>query len=756
MLEVLRRIVQEVSAARDLGEALNIMVSAARSAIETQSCSIFLIDYRHKQYVLMATDGLNPDAVLKVRFDLDEGLVGLVGQREEPINLEDAPSHEKFLFHPEAGEERFNAYLGVPIIHQRQLFGVLTVQQEEQRRFDQEEEAFLVTLSAQLAGVIATAEATGGITALTAPKKPKPISSLIGIAAVPGVGIGEAVAVYPPADLDAVPERKTKNIKEEIEQFNDALQATREEMIELGKRMAGSLPDEEHLLFDAYTKLLEQNSLGQAVIKEIKKKLNAQAALCKVIKRYVHQFEEMQDSYLQERAVDFRDLGQRVLAHLQSRQPRRTEYPERVVLVGEEVTAAALAEVPEGHLAGVVSTRGSSNSHVAIVARAMNIPTVMGAEGTRLSEVDGQKIVVDGYYGQVYLAPPKKVLKQYQRLAEEEKELQQSLETLRDEPAETPDGYQIALNVNIGLAADASLSLTVGADGVGLYRTEMPFMTRDRFPAEEEQRVIYRQLLKAFSPRPVTMRTLDIGGDKALPYFSYNESNPFLGWRGIRVTLDHPEVFLVQVRAMLRASNELNNLSIMLPMITGVGEFDEAYSLIEQAHMEIVEEGHEIVFPKVGIMVEVPAAVYQIEELAKRADFLSVGSNDLTQYMLAVDRNNARVAGLYDPLHPAVLRALHQTVQGAHAIGKTVSLCGEMASDPAAVILLLAMEFDMLSMNSASLLRVKWVIRNISKVRAKDLLDEVIGMSHPGMIRFRLEQALEEAGLGGLIRAGKA
>jgi phosphotransferase system enzyme I (PtsP) len=310
--------------------------------------------------------------------------------------------------------------------------------------------------------------------------------------------------------------------------------------------------------------------------------------------------------------------------------------------------------------------------------------------------------------------------------------------------------------VNTGLAMDSSLSMSVGAEGVGLYRSEIPFMSRDRFPSEDEQYIIYRQILKAFAPRSVTMRTLDIGGDKILPYFPITEDNPYLGWRGIRVTLDHPDVFLLQIRAMMRANQDLNNLRIMLPMVTTLGEIDEAYFLIDQAYEELLEEGCQIVKPPIGVMIEVPAAVYQAREFAKRVDFLSVGSNDLTQYLLAVDRNNHRVANLYDSLHPAILRTLIRIVEGGHSAGVEVSICGELASDPLAAVVLLAMGFDTLSMNSFSLPRIKWVIRSFSLAHARKILAEIIEFDHAHEVRLYLQRALEDVGLGSLIRAGNS
>ncbi|KTD58258.1 phosphoenolpyruvate-protein phosphotransferase PtsP [Legionella sainthelensi] len=763
MLKVLKRIVQEVTAARQLSEALGVLVQQINKAINAEAASVYLIDTKHAEYVLIATEGLNKQAQFRVRISLDSGLVGLVGRREEPINIEDAPAHPDFYHNPLLGEEHLKAFLGVPIIQHRKLYGVLIVQQAEQRHFDDTEESFLITLAAQLGGIIAHAEATGELAELTLPK-PMGVTkvevssaALTGIGSVPGIGIGSAVVVYPPADIDAVPLHPVETLDEEIKAFYEALESTREDMHRLSKRMKAVVAEDEHALFDVYLRILDKDSLGVEVEHVIRKeKIGAQAALATVVKKHIAQFESMEDSYLRERASDFRDLGRRVLAALQWSQQEEIVYPKRTILVGEEVTAAALAEVPEGYLAGVVSAKGSNNSHVAILARALGVPTVMGVRGLKLESISKRAIVVDGYYGQVYISPSKSVLAEFKLLEQEEQALNQSLISLRDKAAETIDSYKVSLQVNTGLAMDAGLSMSVGAEGVGLYRSEVPFMSRDHFPSEDEQTIIYRQTLKAFAPRPVTMRTLDIGGDKVLPYFPVKEDNPYLGWRGIRVTLDHPDVFLMQVRAMMRASEELNNLRIMLPMVTNLSEVEEAAYLIEQAFTELLEEGCVIEKPKLGVMIEVPAAAYLAREIAKRVDFISVGSNDLTQYFLAVDRNNARVAGLYDAMHPAMLRVLLKVVEGGHAAGVEVSICGEMASDPLAVILLIAMGFDTLSMNSSSLPRVKWVIRNFAIASARKILAEVLEFEHPAQIRFHLQKSLEEVGLGSLIRAGKS
>jgi phosphotransferase system enzyme I (PtsP) len=316
----------------------------------------------------------------------------------------------------------------------------------------------------------------------------------------------------------------------------------------------------------------------------------------------------------------------------------------------------------------------------------------------------------------------------FRQRIDDEKGLSERLLELRDLPAETRDGARVSLYANIGLASEVAAAHDSGAEGVGLYRTEYPFLLRNAFPLEDEQHRIYRDLLESFAGKPVTLRTLDVGGDKLLPYFPIREDNPFLGRRGIRFSLDHPEIFLIQLRAMLRANAGLDNMQIMFPMIGTVGQVDEALGLLARAHRELIEEGQLSAAPRVGVMVEVPSAVHLTAALARRVDFLSVGTNDLTEYMLAVDRNNAEVTTPYDSMHPAVLAAIDHVVKTAHLQGKHVSVCGEMAGDPAGALLFLAMGVDALSMSPTRLAHVKQAIRSFTVRRARDLLDEALRM----------------------------
>ena len=755
MLDQLRGIVQSVNAAKNLQSALNIIVRRVRESLNTQVCSVYLFDTDINSHVLMASEGLKEQAVGNVGLDVGEGLVGLVAKHAEPINLQDASKHPSYHYIEETGEEVFHAFLGVPIIHHRSVLGVLVVQHEERRSFDEGEEAFLITLSAQLAGVIAHAEATGAIQGLSPSGHKVSDTVFSGISGSSGVSIGEVVVVFPPADLSQIPERQTKNIEKEIEFFNNCLNAVQKDMRVLNTQIADQIAEEERQLFDVYVSMLDDDALGIEVVERIKMGSWAQGALAYVANEHIRNFEMMSDDYLRERAVDIRDLCSRVLFYLQQKEPVTTKYSEDTILVSEELTPVMLAEVPKNKLNGLISVKGSGNSHVAILARTMGVPTVMGVVDLPLNQLDGKQVIVDGYKGEVIGNPSDIVLTRYRNTIKEQDQLIAGLEDLKDIPCVSADNHRVHLWVNTGLMSDVMKSLDQGAEGIGLFRTEVPFLLSERFPSEQEQAEIYREQLEAFAPKLVTMRTLDIGGDKDLSYFPIDEENPFLGWRGIRVTLDHPEIFMAQVRAMLRASIGLENLQIMLPMISNVNEVNGALQLIKRAYLELIQEHLDVKFPPIGVLIELPAAVYHTRALAKLVDFISVGSNDLTQYLLAVDRNNPRVANLYSAFHPAVLSALCHVVSEAQQEEKPVSICGEMAGDPGAAVLLMAMGFDILSMNAAALLKVKSVIRSVSLDAAQDLLDQVMQMEDAQMIRSAVDLTLYNAGVDRLLRSSR-
>lgn len=751
MLHTLRRIVQAVNSTQNLNDILEIIVSRVKKAIGADVCSIYLIDKDTSAFSLMASDGLNLDVSANVTLCYGDGLVSLVAHRTDPLNLDDAQTHPRFKLFPELNEERFHGFVGIPITHHRQVLGVMVAQSESKKSFSEDAVNFMVTIAVQFASSIVNAQVSKTIPEINQDNRP-----LSGQPGAPGVALGKAVTITSSTALNSIPDRPVENIQAEINNFRTALKQVREDIKSLSFQMlSDGMPTEDVAVFDAYILMLDSNTLIESTINKIQKGNWAAGALRETIAEHIQLFSEMDNPYLRERIEDIKDLGQCILnqMHGTSELPVNKLTADSII-VAEDISATLLAEIDKAGIAAIVLKKGSRTSHVAILARAMGIPTVVGVTELPVMQLDGCTLIVDGYSGKVYISPPETIQNEYARLIRQEQELTEELRVLIDKPATTLDGVTIPLYANAGLVAGIGPSKESGAEGIGLYRTEYPFMIRERFPGEEEQGAIYREVMQAFTPRQVVLRTLDIGGDKALSYFPIEEDNPFLGWRGIRVTLDHPEIFMIQLRAMMIASEDLNNLNILLPMVSNVSEVEDALELIDKAYHELINEGHVIRMPKVGVMVEVPSMIFQIRQIASLIDFVSIGTNDLIQYLMAVDRNNASVADLYESLHPAVLQAIRKVIDDAHQEGIPVSVCGEMAGDPLASIILLGMSIDSLSTSVAALPRIKWVIRNFTQQEAKSLVNQALEMKDARSIQKLLTRKLEDKGLDGLIRAG--
>ncbi len=748
MLTRLREIVEKVASAPRLNEALDILVTDVCKAMETEVCSVYLADNDRRCYYLMATRGLKKPRGRTVALAFDEGLVGLVGRLAEPINLADAQKHPSFKYIPAVKEERFRAFLGVPIIQRRQLLGVLVVQQRELRQFDESEESFLVTLATQMAAILSQSQ----LNALFGQYRQTRIRAL---PASSGVAIAEGWMDASLPLMEQVYEASTLDTASERERLTGALEEAANEFRRYSKRYAAGAQKETAAIFDLYSHLLSDARLRRELFDEVDKGSVAEWAVKKVIEKFAEQFAALSDGYLKERAGDLRTLGQRLLFHLDDTTQGPNTWPERIILVADELSATTLAEVPQDRLVGVVVRDGAANSHAAIMVRALGIPTVMGAD-IQPSLLHGHMLIVDGYRGDLLVDPEPVLLQEYQRLISEENELSRLAEDDLERASELKSGERVKVMLNAGLSPEHEEKLGSFIDGIGLYRTEIPFMLQSGFPSEEEQVAQYQGMLQMFNSKPVTLRTLDIGADKQLPYMPISEENPCLGWRGIRITLDQPEIFLIQVRAMLRANAATGNLSILLPMVTSLEEVDEARRLIERASREVEEMiGYAIPRPRLGVMLEVPSMVFMLPQLANRIDFISVGTNDLTQYILAVDRNNTRVANMYDCLHPAVLRALAMIAHDAERFGIDLRLCGEMAGDPMCVTILVGLGYRHLSMNGRSVARVKYLLRRIDIEEAQELSRRSREAQMTTEVRHQVAAFMERRGLGGLIRGGR-
>jgi phosphotransferase system enzyme I (PtsP) len=745
-LAELTRVVCEVDSAPDLDNALEVLVRRTREVMGVDVCTVYFTDEGEQRHVVVATDGLASRVVGRLGCGFGKGLIGRVAESRRPLNLEQVPPELDQDFLRQTGGGPYQSFLGVPVVHKTRVHGVLLVRQRKPRRFDDSDEALLITLAAQLGGAIAYAKASGEWCRVCRPEESVP-RRIEGLPGAPGLTIGHGVVVFGGNQIDRIPDRAVSDIQAEEARLCAAIHAVREEIAALNVQLERTLSETDRALFGAYDLLLSSPEILDAASAEVRQGNWAPGSVSRSFETHASRFDAMEDPYLRERAADIRALGGRIVARLLGGSGTLAVGPGATVLIGQCLSAIDIGRAQNGNLVGIITDDGSPLSHAAILARALGIPAVVGVSGLPLARLDGHELAVDGTAGHVHLRLTPSMRQAFERSIASQQDLAAALESVRELDAVTADGATVALFMNAGLRTDLELATATGSEGIGLLRSELPFMLFDRLPSEQEQQQLYRQALQAVHPLPVTLRTLDVGGDKALPYLTDAEANPALGQRGIRFTLDHPEIFLTQLRAALRADLGLGNLRLLLPMITGLDELEQARDLVEQALEQLQDEGLRVSRPPVGVMIEVPAAVYQAEPLARRADFLSVGTNDLAQYLLATDRNNPRASGRLDSAHPALLQALQQVVDSASRAGKPVTVCGEIAGDPAIALLLLGMGVDGLSMNPSALVAVKWAVRSVTSERMHSLAAEALRCETPEAICRLLDAVRADIGL---------
>jgi phosphotransferase system enzyme I (PtsP) len=529
---------------------------------------------------------------------------------------------------------------------------------------------------------------------------------------------------------------------EEHGKFTIALEKAKIQTIYMEKRVSETLSEDDAAIFHTHLMILEDRGFSSKVFDLIEQGLGATRAVHEVVQHYVQAFSAMADPYLRERSADMEDIGRRVIDVIEGNDTTTVTLKEKRVLVAAEIFPSDLAMLDQTKILGIVTEKGNVYSHAAIMAKSLGIPAVLGVSGLIRAANVKDEIIVDGTSGHVYLNPDSAVKKEYARLEEDHAGRMKELEGLRDLPAVTSDGTAILLSANIGLISDVRVANLHGADGVGLYRTEFPYMARSAFPDRVEQAVIYSKILEGFPGKTVNIRTLDIGGDKGLSYFSYpNEDNPFLGWRSIRVSLDRQDIFREQLAGILLAKGS-GAATIMFPLISSLDEIRQIKEILASVRKDLVGKGLDVVeHLPLGIMVEVPAAVQIIEFLVREVDYVSIGTNDLIQYTLAADRNNPQVRRYYDPHHPAVLHSIKRVADAAVRVGKKVSVCGEMAADPLNALLLTGMGIREFSLSAPSIPIVKQAIRAHSLKECRKLSRDVLACRSVADVKRRLSDA---------------
>lgn len=569
---------------------------------------------------------------------------------------------------------------------------------------------------------------------------------LKGVAASPGIEIGKAHVIKAQQININTKKISQDEVDNEIGKLDAAIAASKEQLANIKAKAEKNIGADKAEIFGAHLMVLEDPVFLEEIQTKIKEELvTADNAVSQVVDNYVQIFSNMEDEYMKERAADIKDVGERIIKNVLGIVPDSLTFSEEVIIIAKDLTPSDTAQMDKDKVLAFATDMGGRTSHTAIMARSLEIPAVVGLVDATDKVQEGDTVIVDGNKGVVYINPEESILKEYEVLRDQYIQYRKKLKELKDLPAETIDKLRrVELAANIGTPRDVNGALENGAEGVGLYRTEFLYMDRDALPSEEEQFQAYKEVIEKMAPKAVIIRTLDIGGDKKLAYLEMpDEMNPFLGWRAIRMCLDRPQILKTQLRAILRAS-AYGNAKIMYPMISGLDEIRRANAILSEAKDELRQEG--IPFDdniEVGIMVEIPSTAVIADVLAKEVDFFSIGTNDLIQYTLAVDRMNEHISHLYEPLHPAILRLIKNVIDASHKAGKWTGMCGEMAGDIWATAILLGLGLDEFSMSATSIPQVKHIIRSLTYERAKQIAEEALSMDNPEDIRNMIKRELE-------------
>ena len=736
LLRRLREVMAEPVSAQERLDKIVVLIAANMVA---EVCSVYVLRV-DTTLELYATEGLNRDAVHRTVLRSDEGLVGLVASQASAINLSNAQAHPAFSFRPETGEEIYHSFLGVPVLRAGNTLGVLVVQNRARRTYSEEEVEALQTTAMVLAEMIASGE----LSALALPgAEPAARRSvhLTGKALSEGIALGHVVLHEPRV---VVTNYIADDIPKELKHLEAAVSTLRthlDELLEHGDVVEGG---EHRDVLEAYRMFAHDRGWIHKLEEAVMTGLTAEAAVERVQSDTRARMLRQTDPYLRERLHDLDDLANRLMRQLTGRDhaPSRDNLPENAILVARSMGPAALLDYDRKRLRGLVLEEGGPHSHVAIVARALGIPAVGEIDNATGIADPGDAIIVDGSAGDLHLRPLPDMEAAYAERVRLRARRQLQYQALRDRACVTKDGEAMTLLINAGLTVDLPHIVDTGAAGIGLFRTELQFMVAPNFPRSSEQFALYRAVLDAAGDRPVTFRTLDIGGDKVLPYMrNIEEENPALGWRAIRLGLDRPALLRTQLRALLRAAGG-RALKIMFPMIATVDEFDQAKDLVERELTHLRRHGHKLPDEvEVGSMVEVPSLLYQLDDLLAHVDFLSVGSNDLVQFLYAVDRGNPRVSGRFDPLSAPVLRALKDIADKGREYAKPVTLCGELASQPIGALALAAIGYRSFSLTPSAVGPVKAMLLDVDCRKAAAFLCPLIEKSTGGVpIRAQLEK----------------
>jgi phosphotransferase system, enzyme I, PtsP len=720
-----------------LDNFLQNVVTMIAEHMHASVCSIFMYDEKASELLLSATVGLNPESVGKVRLALGEGLAGLALKELRPI-LEDRGSlNPKYKFVPDIGEEKFHAYLAVPVLRGLERLGVIVLEHTDEGYFDKNDEKAIRAIAAQLSSTIQDAQLF--INVHNKPSKtenikgPSPISPIIHAnSASGGIAMGKLEKFEGPSvDVPAYFEKLDKKFS--IQDFYQAIQETEDQISDLQQEMDKKLYDVASLIFSSHLLILKDDLFSGKMEERIKNGTPPEKAIAEVMDEYVQLFSASSNPRIVEKVQDIKDLSHRLLSNLKSHDSAKADYKGHIV-VAKELLPSDLLKLVAQNAAGIIIIGSSMTAHISILAKSLSIPVIFTTETTILKLPESERLLIDGDQATIFINPDHNVLQKYEQLLKPKDIIKTKIKTC------SADNVEISLLANVNLLSEISLVKEMNAKGIGLYRSEFPFILRNTFPSEEEQYRIYRNILEEMENKEVTLRTLDVGGDKMLSYYSHEtEANPFLGLRAIRFSLRNLNIFSQQLRAMLRAGLGYE-LKIMFPLISSLDDFLQAKKVVNECIDELKKEGTDFnAKPLVGVMIELPSAAEVAGDLATHADFISIGTNDLVQYILGVDRTNEKISDLYLHYHPAVLRTLKKIMDSTGKFGHIPTICGEMATDEKMIPFLLGIGVRKLSVSPQKISFVQQTIEKLNIDKCQRMAGRVLDLD-------RLEKIAHEMG----------
>ncbi len=765
-LSILQDVSEIINYSENFQETLDKMVNLVAQKLRMDVCSIYLLDSQAKSLVLQATKGLNLQSIGNVKLKQHEGVTSLVIDDMKPIAIENVQEHPKYKYFPETDESPFHSYLGVPIINNKKAIGVLAVQKKKNYVFHIKEINILQILAMQVASVIQVAEIlerTSQSELLLEEKKNnldtvdvvdktpstydrKKVLSLQGIPTSFGYGHGKVLIFDERFNYSYITEQKVVNVDEEIKKLNDAITKSKDQISQISISLKEQVSEDILKIFDSHIMILEDKQLRGKIESQINKGNNAAYSTLLVIDQYVLSFSQINDAYIRERIVDIEDIGRRIINNILGIEHIDLSHiPENSVIVAKFLTPSTTANLDTTKVVGIVTEHGGATSHASILARSLEIPAVVGVKNV-LNKINVEDhLIVDGNTGFVFINPHKALVSEYQKAELKNQEYHDFFIKNVSYPLLSQDKIPVKVGANIGMLTDVDIALKNGAKDVGLFRTEFPYMVRNQLPTVEEQCEIYKHVLQSFPEGEVTIRTLDIGGDKLLSYLAVpKEENPCLGHKSTRFLLDNSHILIDQLKAILQVSVH-GKIKILLPMITSMNELIQVIDLKEIVQGVFIFKGIDYNDKvEVGMMVEVPSVIFQLEDFFPYVDFLSIGTNDLVQYILAVDRDNEKVSNIFNALHPAVLKALNIIYQKSAKANKRLAVCGEMAGNAKGALALLAIGIRELSCAPSTIPYIHYLTRQVNQKILDDVKDVILSLKNVRDIENYLLKVLGE------------